>query len=467
MTADKEKIGFREKLGYGLGDTASNFYLGFFGAFLLYYYTDVYGLAPAAVGTMLLLTKIFDAVSDPAMGLIADRTNSRWGKFRPYLLWVAVPYGVCGYLMFLGPEFSDTGKLIYAYVTYTVVMLAFTAINVPYSALLGVISASSAERTNVTTYRFFCAAAAGMLIGAFVTPLKNFLGGGDEALGFELTMALFAAISVVLFLITFATTKERIKPQKQTSSVRADFGALLQNTSWLMLVISGLLIVTANSARGASAIFYLKYYFGDDGSTIFMVFDATALFLAFGALAQVVGVTLTHHLAKWFDKHRLIAALTWINAASLAVFYFIPDDQYGLMLAIHGIGLFSFGPTIALLFAMYTDCAEYGEWRTGQRTTGLIVSASMFSLKFGSAVGAAIPGFILAAYGFVANEEQTAFAMQGIQNMFSLLPAGCYILAGIVILFYRLTREMMHRIEIELHDTRAGIVADDNEVASA
>ena len=445
---------FKEKLGYGLGDTASNFYLSFFGAFLLYYYTDVYHLNPAVVGTMLLMTKIIDAVSDPVMGLVSDRTSSRWGKFRPYLLWMAIPYGLCGYAMFLGPEFSETGRLIYAYITYSLVMLAYTAINVPYSALLGVISPSSAERTNVTTYRFFCAAAAGLMIGAFVTPLKNYLGGGDEALGFELTMALFALMSVILFLVTFATTRERIAPQPQNTSIREDFSALLKNRSWLLLVVSGILIITGTSVRATSAIYYLKYYIGDDGTPIFLIFDATALLLTLGALSQVVGVTLTHHLAKYFDKHHLIAALTCINAASLAVFYFIPAADFGIVLLVHGIGLFSFGPTIALLFAMYTDCGEYGEWRTGQRTTGLIISASMFSLKFGGAMGAALPGYILALYGFVANEAQSARSIHGIQLMFSAVPAVCYLSGGLLILFYTLSRKTMTHIEAELEIRR-------------
>jgi GPH family glycoside/pentoside/hexuronide:cation symporter len=193
-----EKLKFSEKLGYGLGDGASNFFFQVFNIFLLYYYTDIFGLPAAAVGTMFLVTKVVDAISDPVMGLIADRTQSRWGKFRPYILWVAVPYGVLGYAMFANPDLSESGKLVYAYVTYTLMMLAYTAINVPYSALLGVISPSSEERTKVSSYRFICAFLAAWLIGTFVTPLKNLLGGGNEALGFQLTMTIFAVASVVL-----------------------------------------------------------------------------------------------------------------------------------------------------------------------------------------------------------------------------------------------------------------------------
>jgi GPH family glycoside/pentoside/hexuronide:cation symporter len=202
MSADATPLKFQEKLGYGIGDTASNFFFQVFNLFLLYYYTDMFGLAPAAVGTMFLVTKVVDAISDPVMGLIADRTNSRWGKFRPYLLWAAIPYGLCGYAMFVSPDFSATGKLIYAYATYTLMMLAYTAINVPYSALMGVISPSSMERTKVASYRFICAFSAGWVIATFVTPLKNLLGGGSEETGFRLTMMIFAVISILLFWIS-------------------------------------------------------------------------------------------------------------------------------------------------------------------------------------------------------------------------------------------------------------------------
>ena len=248
-------LSFTEKLGYGLGDMASNFYMGFFGLFLLYYYTDVFGISPAAAATMLLLTKIVDAISDPAMGLIADRTESRWGRYRPYLLWAAVPYALLGYLLFLGPDLSDTGKLIWAYVTYTLVMLAYTAINVPYSALLAVISSVAEERTKATQFRFVSASLGTLAVGAFATPLVRWFGGGDEVLGFRLTIILFAVLSVVIFWFTFATTRERIQPESHDSSIREDFSVLLANVSWIVLVVTGILVVVGLIARFASIVF--------------------------------------------------------------------------------------------------------------------------------------------------------------------------------------------------------------------
>jgi GPH family glycoside/pentoside/hexuronide:cation symporter len=452
---EAEPLGFVEKFGYGLGDAASNLYLQFWGLFLLYYYTDVFGLAPAAVGTMFLVTKVIDAVSDPLMGIIADRTHSRFGRYRPYLLWGAIPYGLLGYAMVAGPDLSYGMRLVYAYVTYSLVMLAYTAINVPYSALMGVISPSTEERTKVTTYRFASAAAAGLIISATVTPLKNALGGSDEALGFRLTMALFAALSVLLFWVTFATTQERIRPIVKTSSVREELGDLVRNRSWLILVGGGILILCGLVTRMSSVVYYFKYYVGDDGSLVWLTFDATALFLTLGAVGQIVGVTSTEALSRRFDKHHLMIGLGFLNAASLLAFYLIPPDRFALMTGVHAFSMMTFGPMIALLFAMYTDCAEYAEWKTGNQMTGLVVSASMFSLKFGNALGAAIPGFLLTLFGFVANQEQTAETLLGIRLIVTVIPAALFVGGALPFFFYTLGRTNMTRIEEDLLTRRS------------
>ncbi|MDJ0749432.1 MAG: MFS transporter [Woeseiaceae bacterium] len=452
--SDTGPLSFKEKVGYGLGDMASNFYLGFFGLFLLYYYTDVYGIAPAAVGTMLLVTKIVDAVSDPAMGLIADRTDSRWGKYRPYLLWMAIPYGLTGFIVFFGPELSDTGKLVYAYLTYTGVMLAYTAINVPYSALLAVISPLADERTKATQFRFVFASAGSLAVAAFATSLTKWLGGGDELLGFRLTMGIFAVVSILLFWTTFVTTRERIAPEHHESSVREDFRALLKNASWLVLVATTVLVMTGIMVRISSTVFYLKYYMTDDGTVLFGIFDRFAVFLSLASVGQLTGALITPYLAARFEKHLLVLALNLGHALLLALCYLIPPENFGLIVAVHMLGFLTFGATATLLFAMYTDCAEYGEWKTGKRTSGLIVSASLFSLKFGAAVGGAIPGFILAAFGFVANEVQTPTATIGIRLMFNAAPAIFMGLGGLCMVFYGIDRARLHRIEAEMYQRR-------------
>lgn len=457
MQSNNAPLSFKEKAGYGLGDAASNFYLYFFGAFLMYYYTDVAGLAPAAVGTILLISRFIDAASDPIMGMIADRTNSRWGKFRPYLLWLAVPYGVFGVLMFLNPDFSPMGKLIYAFITYNLVMLVFTAINIPYSALLGVISPSSSERTKATTYRMLFAASAGIFIGGLVKPLKDFLGGDDESLGFLLTIIIFAAISTTLFLITFVSTKERVVPQKKSNeNVKSDLKLLIKNSSWLALAVCGICLCGGLSMRLGSVVYYIKYVVQDGGEKIFLFFDLSTLYLTAAPIAQCIGVLLTPYLSSKLDKGKALTLCASCTAICFTLYYFLPADLIWVQLALHCIGFFTIGPLFTLIFAMYTDCADSIESQSGRRITGLTVSASIFSLKVGTAIGAAIIGYWLSFIGFVANEVQSDSTINLISVMFCFLPAVAYAGCAISIsMFYSLGKEKMQEIEKDLLEKRA------------
>ena len=352
--------------------------------------------------------------------------------------------------MFAAPQFSDTGKLVYAYVSYTAMMLAYTAINVPYSALMGVISPSSLERTRVASYRFACAFGAGWFIATFVTPLKNLLGGGDEALGFRLTMMMFAVVSIALFWVCFATTKERVHPKQAPSDIKADFAALLGNGPWIALFFSGIFALMNVPMRAGGTIYYLKYYVGDDGSPLFLIFDKTAVFLSLQTFALLAGILVTQLVVRHFDKRRLMIGLTLANAASMGVFFVIPSDQYWLMVFVTCLGSFFIGPTLAIVWSMYADCADYGEWKNGRRTTGLIFSASQFAQKMGLAVGAGLSGFVLSMFGFVANQDQSDSAMLGIRLMFSIFPAVLAMLSALAIVFYGLSSEKVQQIETEL-----------------
>jgi GPH family glycoside/pentoside/hexuronide:cation symporter len=447
-----QKLRFKEKLGYGLGDTASNFFFQVFNIFLLYYYTDVFGIDPALIGVMFIVTKVVDAISDPLMGIIADRTNTRWGKFRPYLLWGAIPYGIFGYAMFAGPELSDPGKLIYAYATYTLMMLAYTVINIPYSALMGVMSSSSMERTSISSYRFICAFGAAWLVGTFVTPLKTILGGGDEALGFRLTMMIFAVISIALFWVTFATTRERVKPMQQNSSVKLDFKAMLSNKPWMTLFFAAIFTLMNVAVRNGAIMYYFKYYVGDDGTAIFLIFDKTAVFMSLGLFAMIAGIACTKALASRFDKRKLLMVLSFLNALTMAVFFIIPPEQYWLMVLVNAVGTFIVGPTPALVWAMYADTADYGEWKSGRRTTALVFSALQFAQKMGLAVGAGLSGIILSLFGFIANEAQSDLSITGIRLMFSVFPAALAIAGVVAVYFYPLKDAKIKEIEAELNE---------------
>ena len=445
------KLKLNEKIGYGAGDTASNFFFQTFGIFLLYYYTDVFGISAAAVGTMFFVSRLWDAVNDPIMGAIADRTETKQGKFRPYLLWVAVPYGVMGYLMFANPDFSDTGKLIYAWVTYSLMMMLYTAINVPYSALMGVMTPSSKERTVLSSYRFIGAFGGGLLISMLVRPLVQSIGGGDEALGFQYTMILFAVASVLLFWYTYAATTERVPaPIVEKRSIKSDVGRLLKTRAWVVLCFGGIFTLASIAVKNAVVIHFFKYYVGDDGAPMLWVFDMTTVFMTVGMLALIVGVSATSALTERFDKRNLLITLSLLNCVTMVSLFFVPADNFALLMTLNIAGSLFAGPTAPLVWAMYADVADYGEWKFGERTTGLVFSASMFAQKFGLTIGAGLSGWLLAAFGYEANVEQTESSLLGIRLLFTLIPAAIALLNVFVLLFYDLNDRKVREIEAEL-----------------
>ncbi len=456
MTNTPEKLSVSEKIGYGLGDTASNFFFHTFNILLLGYYTDVFGLTATAVGTMFLVTKIVDAITDPIMGLIADRTKSRWGMFRPYILWTAVPFGVIGYAMFANPDLSESGKLVYAYFTYSLMMLAYTVINVPYSSLLGVISTNSAERTTVSTYRFVCAFAAQFLISAFVIPLRDVLGGGDEGLGYQRTMALFAIASVLLWFTTFLTTRERVEPSPdQRVDFKNDIGVVMRNSAWIVLVVVAVFTLTNVGVRMGATYYYVKYYIEDSSKMVFWIFDRTSVAWLSGSFAMVMGTLLTKPLTKRFDKRTLMIWLTGLNGAAILLMFFLRPDQYWLMVGIGFVGTIIVGPTPAIVWSMYADVADYGEWKFGRRTTGLVFSGLLFSQKMGLALGAGLAGWILGWFGYAAGQEQSDGALMGIRLIFTVFPGLLTLGAAVATVFYPLTDKLVQEIDTDLNKNRS------------
>ena len=446
-----QRLKFSERLGYGLGDTASNFFFQTFNIFLLYYYTDVFGISAAAVGTMFFVSRLWDVVNDPLMGAISDRTATRFGKFRPYLLWIAVPYGLVGYLMFAGPDFDATGRLIYAWVTYTLMMMMYTAINVPYSALMGVMTPVSAERTVLSSFRFVGAFGGGLLISMLVRPMVQYFGVADEATGFRITMAVFAVVSIALFWTTFATTRERVvSPPDEQVSIRNDLKILFANAPWIVLCFSGILTLASIALKSAVTIHYFKYYVLDDGSPLFWIFDMTTLFLTVNSLGLIAGVCCTKFLSDRFEKKTLMIVLSLGSAASAAMLFMVPPDQYWTMMAISVAGSILSGPTAPLVWSMYGDVTDYGEWKYQRRTTGLVFSASMFAQKFGLTIGAGLSGWLLAVFGYVANAEQSDASMLGIRLLFTLIPAAVALLNVLVLTFYKLSDKEVSHIEAEL-----------------
>jgi GPH family glycoside/pentoside/hexuronide:cation symporter len=437
------KLSIGEKVGYAMGDVASNFYWRIFDVFLFIFYTDVFGLAPAAVGTMMLVTRLIDAFSDPIMGAMADRTQTRFGKFRPYLIWGIIPIVAAGILTFTVPDLDDSGKLVWAYCTYIFMMLAYTFINVPYGALLGVMTADSQQRTTLTSFRFIGAFSGGTLV-AYLTPkLVEYLGQGDEALGWQLTMTAYGAVALVLFMATFLATKERISPPVgQKTPVVHDIKDLFSNKPWIVLFTLALVIMMTISLRGSVGTFYFKYYVGRE--------DLIGTFLAIYMISLLIGAAITPFLTKFFDKKTLLILLMGLVATLSTAFYFVPSDQIMLMYCLQAaIGL-CLGPKSPLVFSMYADTADYSHWKTGRRATAMVFSAAAFAQKLGGAFAGAMIGWMLGSLGYVANQSQNSGSEHGIVLLMTLIPAAFAVLAVFVVRFYTLDEAQMQTLHAEL-----------------
>lgn len=456
MSRDQHRLGVGEKIGYGLGDTASNIFFFGVNAWIFYYYTEICLIAPAVVGTLLLLPRLWDMVSDPLMGLIADRTRTRFGTYRPYLLWMAVPFGLAGYLTFANPDFGEQGKLIYAYITYIALMTAYTAINVPYSALMGVMTPSASERTSLSTFRFIGAFSGQLIISLTFLPLVLALGDGDKGQGFPKAMALMATLATLMFLVAFATTRERIHPNAdKKADILGDFAALLRNRPWLVMVVAAILTLSSAAVRWTVMPQYLTYYFGVDDTPFFLFLDRISFVMTTGTLAFIVGVFFTGFVSKRFGKRNSLITLTLLNGLTVLAVFFIPQDGYATFVGVNILGNLLAGPTPALVWAIYTDVADFSEWKSGRRVTGLAFSAAMFAQKLGISIGGPVCGWLLGSAGFVPGSEPGEEVIGSFRWIASILPGALAIGNGLVLIGYRLSDEMLETIRTDLAARRS------------
>ena len=560
-----EKVSFREKLCYGAGDFASVLYWQTFMIYLLYFYTDVFGISAAAAGTMFLVSRVLDGITDPVVGMIADRTETRWGKFRPYLLWFCVPFAIVGVLTFTAPDLAETGKLVWAYVTYNALMLLYTIINIPYTSMLGVISSDTVQRTSLSSFKFVGAYTAGVVISALLLPVVIQLGGkmtvhsrvaevlisagaqvefttpdgltakalaelenkddlpilsqiadstattqdngmtplhlaafaGDleqvqnlikegsdvnaltaegysplhvtalsptglfrdvaknEKRGWQLSFMAVGFVAILCFLVAFVGTRERVKPvQEKKNPVSSDIKDLISNKPWLILLATTITFILFVATRSTATVHYFKYYVGEQNLNLPFGFASgkygfewlVSIFNVIGQFSSIVGVVLLPFVTAVLGKKKTFMIFGVIAIVSTAAFYVLKPDQIEAMFLLQVLGSITGGPLSALIWAMYADTADYGEWKNGRRATGLVFSASTMSQKLGWAIGGAIAGWLLTTVGFEANMIPTPEVMKGLMHLMSLIPAGFGLVFLIIVSFYPLNEKKVAEI---------------------
>jgi glycoside/pentoside/hexuronide:cation symporter, GPH family len=488
MENSSMRVPVREKIGYSLGDIATNF---FFQSMILYqtrFYTDTVGLSAVAVGTMFLVLRLADAFLDPAIGALSDRTQSRWGKFRPWILGTAVPFGVIFWLVYVTPDFGPAGKLVYAYITYSLVMLIYSANNTPYAALMGVITPDASERSSIASYRFVGALVGQFVIQALPLPLVAKLGAGNSARGWALTMAIFGGVIIVLNLITFATTRERVQPLPgQKSSLREDVKNVITSGPWIVMFIVMLLIFTMLVVRGSSSNYFFAYYLDQQSIRVFLdgfglgaaagpatggnaVLDALgllvrpdggnaaavglSLFFVVGSLVQIVGIAFSKPLADRFGKKTVFITGASVTAVATALVFLAGPTQVSLMFWLSILWAAGWGPTITLPWLMIADVADHSEWLTNRRATGFMFAGAIFALKAGLSLGGALSAWLLNAYGYVPNTVQTASALQGIRLGASIYPALLLLVCIGCLIVYPIGKKLNLRVQDELAERR-------------
>jgi len=445
-----ERLSFGEKFGYGLGDMAANFVFQAMLALQLDFYTHTFGLTPAQAGTLFLVVGLGVACLNPVMGVIADRTNTRWGKFRPWLIWTALPFGVIGVLTFTTPNISPAAKIIYAWTTYILLRVIYTVNNVPYASLTAVMTSDPDERTSIASYRQMFANSAGFIVASLAIPMVRFFGHGNDALGYQLTMGLLSALSVIFFVIAFFATKERIQPDpQQKSDLGRDLSDLFKNRPWVVLFLATLFYFAAIVIRGNVMLPYFRFVAGN--------VDLYAWFNGFGLAALLAGVACSTAVSARVGKRQLFIASMFLAGVFNTALMFISPTATVVVIATEVLRQFSFGLSGPILWAMMGDVADYGEWKTGRRASGTVTSGVVFALWAGLAVGGAVAGWLFTLYGFISGAaEQTAHVQSGILLTASVWAGLAFFATAVCLLFYPISREMNQKIALELAERRKG-----------
>lgn len=491
MKSSSQKVSLGEKIGYSLGDGSANLIFQMMMMFQLFFYTDVFGIKATAAGMILLVARIFDAFVDPLVGILSDRTNTRWGKYRPWILWTAIPFALFFVLAFTTPDLSERGKIIYAGITYTLLMSIYSFNNTPYSSLGGVMTSDIKERTSISSVRFVTATIATFIVQGLTLPLVSKFGHGDAQKGWLITISLFAVIVVALLVITFFTAKERITPPaNQKNSIKQDFKDIVNNAPWKAMFILTLFLFTTLALWGSSMSYYFNYFVdktalfnflqhfglvnvdGDTYGAIHKFLDAFglialpdhsnvfavgfSLFNMTGQIVTLLGVIfLSGYLSNIFGKRNVFILCLALTGVFTILFYLVDSTNVELIFVINLLKSMAYAPTIPLLWAMMGDVADHSEWVNHRRATGFVFAGIVFALKAGLGLGGAICGSIVDAFGFVPNTVQTESAIVGIKLTSSVIPAITFFIGVVALFFYPISKKMNEKIQLELADRRA------------
>lgn len=482
MSSTTHKLTVVEKLGYSLGDLAANLIFQTLMTFLAFFYTDVYKI-PAGTASIIIFTGgMIGAFFNPVMGVIADRTITRWGKFRPWILWTSVPFGVIALLAFSTPGFGPTGKVLYAIITYILLVIVYSANNLPYASLSGVITGNMSERNSLSSYRFVAVMVAQFIVQGLLLPLVLILGDGDKTKGFENTMSIFAVTGIIFFIITFLTTKERIIPKpEQKSTVKQDLGDLVKNKPWICMLVMTVFIFITLALKGGMYVFYFQNFLSEPHLAAFLdnigfntfinglnnmligmgfvgftwpedaPTSGFSLFNSGGIIMMIIGIAFSKTLADKFGKRDVFGWSLFISALCLFAFYFFPPQAIGLVFGTQLAHGFFYGISTPLLWAMIADVADYSEWKNNRRATAIIFSAMIFGLKAGLSIGGALVAGILAFYGY--NEQlnvQSPETINGIKMSLSIYPTLTFFVAVACLFFYKINKKMEIQIQEEL-----------------
>jgi len=480
MNTASQHLSVKEKIGYSLGDLAANLVFQTLITYLAYFYTDIYGLEANHASVIMLVVGLVAAFGfNPIIGALADRTITRWGKFRPWILWTAIPLGAAALFAFSTPDFDYKGKVIYAVITYTLLLLLYAANNLPYSALSGVITGNMKERNSLSSYRFVAVMFAQFFVQVFMLPIIESAGNGDKALGIEVVMTWLAIIGTIMLLITFFTTRERIIPTaEQSSTLKEDLADLSKNKPWVIILIVTTLIFITLAMKGGSYVYYFENYVDKTSLTEFIqpiigflsdvginffgenpISAGFGLFNAGGIIFMIVGITLSKRLADKYGKRDVFRTALFVSTLFILAFYFFAATSVFLIFMSQILHGFFYGITIPLLWAMIADVADFSEWKNNRRATAIIFSAMMVGLKGGLSIGSSLVTFILGKYNYITKEAanvgmneivQPESAVLGTKMLVSIYPSIPFLICVGLLFFYEINKKMEQDIEREL-----------------